>query len=253
MLRKRIIPCLDVKAGRVVKGTRFVDLTDEGDPVELARAYASSGADEICVLDIGATPDRAETMHAVIRSIAEHVFIPLTVGGGVRSVEDMRAVLRSGADKVGINSSAVRNPRLIADCASAFGSQCVVVAIDAKRVGSGWHVFTSGGRIDTGLDVVDFARRAERLGAGEILLTSMDRDGTNIGYDLDLLRAIRRAVDVPIVASGGAGSPADLVDALTIGHADAVLAASIFHRSTYSIPEVKQVLEKADLPIRGVA
>ncbi len=253
MLRRRVIPCLDVKDGRVVKGTRFVDLTDEGDPVVLAKAYAEAGADEICVLDIAATPDRKSTMHRVIRAIAQEVFIPLTVGGGVRSVEDMRLVLRSGADKVAINSSAVRSPRLIADCAQAFGSQCVVVAVDAKRVGTGWHVFTSGGRIDTGLDVVTFAARASRLGAGELLLTSMDRDGTNTGYDLDLLRSVRRAVAIPIIASGGAGSPDDLTDALKIGLADAVLAASIFHRSTYSISDVKQVLRSAGLPIRAVA
>lgn len=253
MLRKRVIPCLDVKDGRVVKGTRFLNLTDEGDPVELAKAYANSGADEICVLDISATPDRKDTTHEVIRAIAEDVFIPLTVGGGVRSVDDMRAVLRSGADKVAVNSSVVRTPRLVADCATAFGSQCVVVAIDAKRVGRGWHVFTSGGRIDTGLDVVTFASRVERLGAGEILLTSMDRDGTNVGYDLDLLKSVRRAVGVPIVASGGAGSPEDLADALLLGGADAVLAASIFHRSQYSISDVKRALERADLPVRAVA
>jgi cyclase len=248
-----VIPCLDVKDGRVVKGTRFLNLTDEGDPVELAKAYASAGADEICVLDISATPDRKRTMHDVIGAIAQDVFIPLTVGGGVQSVEDMRAVLRSGADKVAINSSAVRTPRLVSDCARAFGSQCVVVAIDAKATGAGWHVFTSGGRIDTGLDVVSFAARAARLGAGEILLTSMDRDGTNVGYDIALLQAVRNAVNVPIIASGGAGSPADLADALLLGRADAVLAASIFHRSRYSISDVKQALERAKLPVRAVA
>ena len=252
-MRRRVIPCLDVKNGRVVKGTRFLNLTDEGDPVELAKAYATAGADEICVLDISATPDRKHTMHDVIRAIAQDVFIPLTVGGGVRSVDDMRAVLRSGADKVAVNSSAVRNPRLVADCASAFGSQCVVMAIDAKKVGSAWRVFTSGGRIDTGLDVVTFAGRAERLGAGEILLTSMDRDGTNAGYDLSLLRAVRRAVDVPIIASGGAGSPDDLADALLLGQADAVLAASIFHRAQFTISDVKLALARADLPVRAVA
>jgi cyclase len=192
-------------------------------------------------------------MHDVIRAIAQDVFIPLTVGGGVRSVEDMRAVLRSGADKVAINSSAVRTPRIVSDCAKAFGSQCVVVAIDAKATGAGWHVFTSGGRIDTGLDVVSFAARAARLGAGEILLTSMDRDGTNVGYDIALLQAVRNAVNVPIIASGGAGSPADLADALLLGRADAVLAASIFHRSRFSISDVKQALKGADLPVRAVA
>lgn len=230
-----------------------MDLTDEGDPVELAVAYAAAGADEICILDIAATPDRKATMLEVIRAIAEEVFIPLTVGGGIRTVDEMRLVLRSGADKVAINSSAVRSPRLISDCAQKFGSQCVVVAVDAKRVGSGWHVFTSGGRVDTGLDVVTFVARAARLGAGELLLTSMDRDGTNSGYDLDLLRSVRRSVDIPIVASGGAGSPDDLVDALRIGSADAVLAASIFHRSLFSIADVKKVLRSADLPIRDVA
>jgi cyclase len=253
VLRRRIIPCLDVKDGRVVKGTRFVDLTDEGDPVELATAYARAGADEICVLDIGATPGGQETMHGIIRAIAEHVFVPLTVGGGVRSVSDMKAVLRSGADKVAVNSSAVRSPRLIADCAGAFGSQCVVVSVDARRVGRSWTIHTSGGRVDTGIDAITWAERAVRLGAGELLVTSMDRDGTNDGYDLSLLGAIRRRVSVPIVASGGAGGPDDLIAVFDRGVADAVLAASIFHRSHYTIADVKTALSGAGIPVRSVA
>ncbi len=250
MLRKRVIPCLDVKDGRVVKGTKFVDLTDEGDPVELASRYASEGADEICFLDIGATPEGRTTMLKTIRETAENVFIPLTVGGGVRSVEDMRQVLRAGADKVAINSAAVQRPRLIAACARAFGRQCVVVAIDAKRSESGWTVHTHGGRVDTGLNALEWATRAQRLGAGELLVTSMDRDGTNDGYDLALLRALRIRVTVPIIASGGAGSPSDLTRAVLDGKADAVLAASIFHRSIHSIAEAKEELALAGIPVR---
>lgn len=253
MLRKRVIPCLDVKGGRVVKGTKFVDLTDEGDPVELAMRYASEGADEICFLDIGATPEGRSTMLKTIRETAENVFIPLTVGGGVRSVSDMRAVLRAGADKVAINSAAVQQPRLISDCATAFGSQCVVLAIDAKLARSGWNVYTHGGRVNTGLCVLEWAARAQRLGAGELLVTSMDRDGTNDGYDLALLSSIRRRVTIPIIASGGAGSPADLTAAIVTGGADAVLAASIFHRSIYSVSDVKEDLARSGVPVREVA
>jgi cyclase len=252
MLRRRVIPCLDVKDGRVVKGTRFVNLTDEGDPVELARRYAAAGADEICFLDIGATPEGRATMLKAIRSTAENVFVPLTVGGGVRSVADMRAVLRAGADKVALNTAAVHQPRLITACATAFGSQCVVVAIDAKRSDRGWNVHTRGGRVDTGLDVLEWAARAERLGAGELLVTSMDRDGTNTGYDITLLAAIRKRVSVPIIASGGAGEPCDLVEAIVKGGADAVLAASIFHRSVHSIPEVKAELALAGVAVREI-
>lgn len=253
MLRSRVIPCLDVKDGRVVKGTRFVDLTDEGDPVELAKRYASEGADEICFLDIGATPEGRSTMLDTIRRTAENVFIPLTVGGGVRSVGDMRAVLRSGADKVAINSAAIQQPRLIRDCAEVFGSQCVVVSIDAKRERSGWTVYTHGGRVDTQIDALAWATRAERLGAGELLITSMDRDGTNVGYDIKLLAALRVRIGIPIVASGGAGKPDDLVSAIVEGGADAVLAASIFHRSIYSIAEVKATLSRAGIPVRQTA
>ncbi|MEN8040742.1 MAG: imidazole glycerol phosphate synthase subunit HisF [Actinomycetota bacterium] len=253
MLRRRVIPCLDVKNGRVVKGTKFVDLTDEGDPVELASRYASEGADEICFLDIGATPEGRSTMLKTIRKTAENVFIPLTVGGGVRSVDDMRSVLRAGADKVAINSAAVHNPRLISECARAFGRQCVVVAIDAKRAHSRWSVHTHGGRVDTHLDALAWAARAERLGAGELLVTSMDRDGTNEGYDIALLRALRRRVSIPVIASGGAGSPEDLAVAIVRGQADAVLAASIFHRSIHSIGDVKRSLARAGVPVRETA
>lgn len=253
MLRRRLIPCLDVADGRVVKGTRFVDLTDEGDPVVLAARYAEQGADEICFLDIAATPSGRETMLETVRETARNVFVPLTVGGGVRSVGAMRAVLRAGADKVAVNSAAVQHPRLIADCAAAFGRQCVVVAIDAKRTGAGWSVYTHGGRVDVGIDALDWAARAARLGAGELLVTSMDRDGTNIGYDLPLLEAIRRRVDIPIIASGGAGGPEHMVEALSPGRADAVLAASIFHRETYTVPEVKDELARRGISVRDVA
>jgi cyclase len=251
MLRRRVIPCLDVKDGRVVKGTRFVDLTDEGDPVELAMRYASAGADEICFLDIGATPERRATLLGTIRETAENVFVPLTVGGGVRSVSDMRSILRAGADKVALNSAAVQHPRLVTDCAQAFGSQCVVIAIDAKRSSIGWSVYTHGGRVETGLRALEWAARAQRLGAGEILVTSMDRDGTNDGYDIALLSAIRNRVTIPIIASGGAGAPRDLTAAIVDGGADAVLAASIFHRSTHSISDVKAELALAGVPVRG--
>jgi cyclase len=252
MLRKRVIPCLDVKSGRVVKGTRFVDLTDEGDPVELAMQYASEGADEICFLDIGATPESRPTMLETIQATVKNVFVPLTVGGGVRSVSDMRAVLRAGADKVAINSAAVQQPRLISDCAQVFGSQCVVVAIDAKKSPSGWSVYTHGGRVDTALCALDWSARAQRLGAGELLVTSMDRDGTKSGYDIALLSSIRRRVSIPIIASGGAGSPADLTTAIVEGRADAVLAASIFHRSIHSIADVKDALSRAGVPVRAI-
>ncbi len=251
MLRKRVIPCLDVTAGRVVKGVRFVDLVDEGDPVELARRYAAEGADEIVFLDIGASPEGRDTMLDVVRRTASQVFVPLTVGGGVRSVDDMRAVLRAGADKVSLNTAAVRDPDLIARCAAAFGTQCVVLAIDARSDGTGsWEVVVNGGRTPTGLDAVEWARRGTALGAGEILLTSMDRDGTKDGYDTTLLAAVSGAVTVPVIASGGAGTVADCVAALQDGRADAVLAASIFHRSEVSIASLKEGLAAAGLPVR---
>jgi cyclase len=250
MLRRRIIPCLDVSNGRVVKGTRFVELTDEGDPVELASRYAEEGADEICFLDIGATPEGRATMLKTIRETAERIFIPLTVGGGIRSVADMRAVLRAGADKVAINSAAVQQPRLIADCSQAFGAQCVVISIDAKKSANGWTVHTHGGRVDTGICALEWASRAQRLGAGELLVTSMDRDGTHDGYDIALLRAIRGRISIPVIASGGAGNPSDLTAAILDGGADAVLAASIFHRSIHSISDVKSSLARAGIPVR---
>jgi cyclase len=250
VLRKRIIPCLDVHAGRVVKGVQFVDLTDEGDPVELAARYVAEGADEICFLDITASHEQRETMLDVIRRTAQNVFVPLTVGGGVRSVADMRAVLRAGADKVTVNTAAVERPELIAECAVAFGSQCVVLAVDAKRRGDSWEVYTHGGRTPTGRDAVEWAVEATRLGAGEILLTSMDRDGTKDGYDLELLAAVRGAVSVPVIASGGAGTIDHCVDALSDDRADAVLAASIFHRKEIEIADLKAGLAAAGLPVR---
>ncbi len=252
MLRSRIIPCLDVRDGRVVKGVQFVDLTDEGDPVELATRYTAEGADEICFLDITASHEHRTTLLDVVRRTAEHVFVPLTVGGGVASVSDMRAVLRAGADKVTVNTAAVERPELIEECAAAFGAQCVVVAVDARRTNDSWEVFTHGGRTPTGRDAIDWIQTATDLGAGEILLTSMDRDGTKDGYDIELLEAARAATSVPIIASGGAGSPDDLAEALAEGRADAALAASIFHRSEYPIPVVKQRLAEAGIPMRIV-
>ncbi len=257
MLRKRIVPCLDVAAGRVVKGVRFVDLVDEGDPVELAARYAADGADEIVFLDIAASPEGRGTMLDVVRRTAENVFVPLTVGGGVRSVDDMRAVLRAGADKVSLNTAAVQDPDLIARCAAAFGSQCVVLAIDARRLGAGgdaaWEVVVNGGRTPTGRDAVEWARRGTQLGAGEILLTSMDQDGTKAGYDTALLRAVGEAVTVPVIASGGAGTIADCIAAVDEGGADAVLAASIFHRAEISIADLKAGMAAAGLPVRQVS
>ena len=251
MLRKRVIPCLDVTEGRVVKGVNFVNLTDEGDPVELAERYVREGADEICFLDITASSDNRATMLDVVRRTAEHVFVPLTVGGGIRSVPDMRAALRAGADKVSVNSAAVRNPYLIDECAAAFGSQCVVLAVDARRIDSGsWEVVIDGGRTETGRDAVEWITEAAQRGAGEILLTSMDRDGTKDGYDIELLEAVREAVSVPVIASGGAGTIDHCVDALQPGRADAVLAASIFHRKEIEIEDLKMGLAAAGLPAR---
>ena len=251
MLRRRIIPCLDVHDGRVVKGVQFVDLTDEGDPVELAARYVAEGADEICFLDITASHEGRDTMLDVVRRTAEQVFVPLTVGGGVRTVEDMRATLRAGADRVTVNTAAVERPALITECAGAFGSQCVVLAIDAKRTTGGtWQVYTHGGRTATGLDVVAWAVEGARRGAGEILLTSMDRDGTKDGYDLELLEAVRSAVPVPVIASGGAGTIDHCVQALDHNRADAVLAASIFHRREIAIADLKEGLAAAGIPVR---
>ncbi len=252
MLLHRVIPCLDVRAGRVVKGTRFVDLTDEGDPPTLAERYAAAGADELCFLDISAAPEERATLLDVVERTARRAFVPLTVGGGVRSATEMKAVLRAGADKVAVNTAAVRDPGLIRRCARRFGRQCVVISIDARgrSDGTGWEVVVRGGREPTGLDAVEWARRAVDLGAGEVLLTSIDRDGTRAGYDIGLLQAAVGAVDVPIVASGGAGSPADMVAAIVDGGADAVLAASIFHRDLHSIAAVKSALAAAGVPVR---
>ena len=253
MLRSRVIPCLDVSGGRVVKGVNFVDLVDKGDPTELASRYAEEGADEICFLDISATPEDRGTTLDVVRRTASNVFVPLTVGGGVRSPEDMKAVLRAGADKVSVNTAAVNDPGLIAACAERFGRQCVVLAIDARRNQGRFEVVVNGGRTPTGLDAVEWAKRGAALGAGEILLTSMDRDGTKDGFDLELTRAVSEAVDIPVIASGGAGSAQHCVDAVSVGGASAVLAASIFHRREITIAEVKAAMAGAGIPVREVA
>jgi len=254
MLTRRIIPCLDVKAGRVVKGTSFIQLRDAGDPVELASFYYQEGADELVFLDITATPEGRDTLVDVVERISEQVFIPLTVGGGLRSLSDMRRMLTAGADKVAINTAAVLNPALISEGATKFGSQCIVVAIDAKRIhntnGPRWEVFIYSGQRPTGIDALDWARQAVELGAGEILLTSMDADGHRAGYDIELTCAVSEAVGVPVIASGGAGTLEDLYQALVLGKADAVLAASIFHYGTYSIRETKEYLAKRGIPVR---
>ena len=274
MLLRRVIPCLDVRSGRVVKGTQFVDLVDEGDPAELAARYAEAGADEVCFLDITAAVEERATLLDVVERTARRAFVPLTVGGGVRSVDDMRAVLRAGADRVAVNSAAVADPTLVDRCARRFGRQCVVVSIDARRTGGPsdadgtatvgrpgpaqaeggkpptWEVVVRGGRQATGLDAVSWAREAAGRGAGEILLTSIDRDGTRAGYDLELLRAVTSTVDVPVVASGGAGRPEDLVAAIVEGGADAVLAASIFHHDLHGIGAVKRAMAVAGIPVR---
>ncbi len=254
MLLKRVIPCLDVDNGRVVKGVNFVNLTDEGDPVELAARYAEEGADEICYLDIGAAPEERQTLVELVRRTASNVFVPLTVGGGVRSPDDMKAVLRAGADKVAINTAAVQDPMLIANCARRFGNQCVVLAIDARSTSSGgYEVVVNGGRRPTGMDAIDWARRGVALGAGEILLTSMDRDGTKDGFDIPLTRAVAGSVSVPVIASGGAGTAEHCVEAVTEAGAAAVLAASIFHRREIEISDVKRVMAAAGIPVRAVA
>lgn len=250
MLAKRIIPCLDVMGGRVVKGVNFVGLRDAGDPVENAKAYDAQGADEIAFLDITASHEKRPILLDVVRRTAEEVFIPLTVGGGVRGLEDIRALLKAGADKVSINTAAVADPDLVRKAATCFGSQCIVVAIDAKRKANGWEVFIQGGRVPTGLDAVWWASQMEGAGAGEILLTSMDRDGTKLGYDLELTRAVVEKVRVPVIASGGAGRIEHLYEGLTIGGAAAVLAASIFHYRAYSISEVKEWLKGRGIRVR---
>ncbi len=251
MLKTRIIPCLDVAEGRVVKGVNFVDLVDAGDPVESARAYDAAGADELCFLDIMATEENRSTMFDLATRTAEQCFMPLTIGGGVRSHEDVRDLLLAGADKVSFNSAAVADPNVVAEAADRFGSQCIVVAIDAKTVAPGkWEIFTHGGRRATGIDAVEFARTVVAKGAGEILLTSMDRDGTKQGFNLPLTRAIADAVDVPVIASGGVGTLDHLVEGVTEGHASAVLAASIFHFGTFTIQEAKQHMAAAGIPMR---
>ncbi|HUE46682.1 MAG TPA: imidazole glycerol phosphate synthase subunit HisF [Aestuariivirgaceae bacterium] len=251
MLKSRIIPCLDVKDGRVVKGVKFVDLRDAGDPVEIAKAYDAAGADELCFLDITASHENRGIILDVVRRTAEQCFMPLTVGGGVRTLDDIRKLLLAGADKVSINTAAVTNRQFVADAAHKFGSQCIVVAIDAKQVGPGkWEIFTHGGRHPTGLDAVEFAREVVALGAGEILLTSMDRDGTGAGFDLDLTRAVADAVEVPVIASGGVGGLDHLVAGIREGHAAAVLAASIFHFGTFSVAEAKQHMAARGVPVR---
>lgn len=252
MFTKRIIPCLDVKNGRVVKGVNFVDLKDAGDPVEIAEAYDRAGADELVFLDITATSDARATVVEMVRRVAERVFIPFTVGGGIRTVEDFKVLLREGADKISINSSAIDRPELISEAADKFGSQCVVVAIDARgrADGLGWNIYKNGGRIDTGMDAVEWAMRAEQLGAGEILLTSMDCDGTKAGYDLRLTRQIAEHVSIPVIASGGAGAREHFYDALTVGGADAALAASLFHYKELEISDLKEYLAERGLPVR---
>jgi len=250
MLAKRIIPCLDVKDGRVVKGTQFVDLKDAGDPVENAKAYDEQGADEIAFLDITASHERREILIDIVRRTAEEIFIPLTVGGGVRSLEDIRKLLNAGADKVSINTAAVKDSSFVKRASMRFGSQCIVIAIDAKRRGQGWEVYTHGGRVPTGIDAVLWAEQMEELGAGEILLTSMDRDGTKDGYDIELTRTISENVDFPVIASGGVGKLEHLYDGLALGKASAVLAASIFHYREYSIAQVKSYLKEKGVTVR---
>ncbi|MCX7168351.1 MAG: imidazole glycerol phosphate synthase subunit HisF [Rhodocyclales bacterium] len=251
MLAKRIIPCLDVNAGRVVKGVNFVELRDAGDPVEIARRYDEQGADEITFLDITASSDDRDIILHIIEAVASQVFIPLTVGGGVRQVEDVRRLLNAGADKVSMNTAAVNNPQLVADASARVGAQCIVVAVDAKQTTPGrWEVFTHGGRKNTGLDAIEWARKVESLGAGEILLTSMDRDGTKAGFDLQLTRAVADAVGIPVIASGGVGTLQHLADGVTEGRADAVLAASIFHYGEYTVRQAKEYMRSRGIEVR---
>jgi imidazole glycerol-phosphate synthase subunit HisF len=250
MLKNRIIPCLDVKNGRVVKGINFVDLKDAGDPVEQAKIYSDGGADEICFLDITASNENRETIYDVVERTSKKCFVPLTVGGGVRGVEDINKLLNCGADKVSINTAAVQNPEMIIESSKKFGSQCIVVAIDAKKNGSKWEIFTHGGRNNTSIDAIEFAKKMEDNGAGELLVTSMDRDGTQIGYDNDLMFKISSTVNIPVIASGGVGNLDHLVDGIRLGNASAVLAASIFHYGTHSINEAKQYLNSKGIPVR---
>ena len=251
MFTKRIIPCLDVNNGRVVKGVNFVDLKDAGDPVEIAKAYDAAGADEVVFLDITASCEQRDTVVDMVRKVAANVFIPFTVGGGIRTVDDFRKLLREGADKISVNSAAIDRPELIRQAADKFGSQCVVVAIDAKRrPDGGWNIYKHGGRLDTGIDAIEWAKKAEALGAGEILLTSMDGDGTKAGFDLELTRAVSDSVSIPVIASGGVGNLQHLVDGIVEGHADAVLAASIFHFGEYTIEEAKRYMQERGIPVR---
>jgi cyclase len=250
MLKNRIIPCLDVKNGRVVKGINFVDLKDAGDPVEQAKIYSDGGADEICFLDITASNENRDTIYDVVERTSKKCFVPLTVGGGVRGIEDINKLLNCGADKVSINTAAVQNPEVIIESSKKFGSQCIVVAIDAKKNGNTWEVFTHGGRNNTSLNAIEFAKKMEHSGAGELLVTSMDRDGTQIGYDIDLMFKISSTVNIPVIASGGVGNLDHLVDGIKLGNASAVLAASIFHYGTHSINEAKQYLNSKGIPVR---
>jgi imidazole glycerol-phosphate synthase subunit HisF len=250
MLKNRIIPCLDVKNGRVVKGINFVDLKDAGDPVEQAKIYSDGGADEICFLDITASNENRDTIYDVVERTAKKCFVPLTVGGGVRGIEDINKLLNCGADKVSINTAAVQNPEMIIESSKKFGSQCIVVAIDAKKNGDGWEVFTHGGRNNTGINAIEFTKKMENSGAGELLVTSMDRDGTQIGYDNDLMYKISSTVNIPVIASGGVGNLDHLVDGIKLGNASAVLAASIFHYGTHSVQEAKQYLDSKGIPVR---
>jgi len=250
MLKNRIIPCLDVKNGRVVKGINFVNLKDAGDPVEQAKIYSDGGADEICFLDITASNENRSTIYEVVKKTSEKCFVPLTVGGGVRNIEDINKLLNCGADKVSINTATVKNPKIVMESSLKFGSQCIVVAIDAKKEANSWKIFTHGGRNKTGIDAIKFAKQMEEYGAGELLVTSMDRDGTQKGYDIDLMKKISEKVNIPVIASGGVGNLDHLVEGITQGKANAVLAASIFHYGKYSIKEAKQYLDSKGIPVR---
>ena len=250
MLKNRIIPCLDVKNGRVVKGINFVDLKDAGDPVEQAKVYSDGGADEICFLDITASNENRDTIYNVVKDTSKKCFVPLTVGGGVRGIEDINKLLNCGADKVSINTAAVQNAELVIESSKKFGSQCIVVAIDAKKNGEIWEVFTHGGRKNTGINAIEFAKKMEECGAGELLITSMDRDGTQVGYDIDLMNKISSTINIPVIASGGVGNLDHLVDGIKLGKASAVLAASIFHYGKYSVKEAKQYLDSKGIPVR---
>ncbi len=250
MLKNRIIPCLDVKNGRVVKGINFVDLKDAGDPIEQVKIYSDGGADEICFLDITASNENRDIIYEVVEKTSKKCFVPLTVGGGVRSVDDIHKLLNCGADKVAINTAAVKSPKLVMESSKKFGSQCIVVAIDAKQIGNKWEVFTHGGRNNTRIDALDFAKKMEDSGAGELLVTSMDRDGTQVGYDIELISKISSNVNIPLIASGGVGNLDHLVDGINLGNASAVLAASIFHYGKYSIKEAKEYLDSKGIPVR---